>query len=110
MVPEVRVAHLLSRDEAGRFPFQMVAGDAVVRALGGPDRREAPHDRSSTRRSRPSLPLLLWKTPPGLELILAQEGVPFEVVRDPHPLVFRGGRFVLFDGRTTSAPVAVAAC
>jgi hypothetical protein len=51
-----------------------------------------------------SLPLLLWKTPPGLEQILAQEGVPFDVVRDPHPLVLRGGRFVLFDGR--SAPRA----
>ena len=46
-----------------------------------------------------SLPLLLWKTPPGLELALAQEGVPFETVRDAHPLSFRGGRFVLFDGR-----------
>ena len=31
------------------------------------------------------LPLLLWKTPPGLELILAQEGIAYEVVRDPHP-------------------------
>jgi hypothetical protein len=48
-----------------------------------------------------TLPLLLWKTPPGLELILAQEGVPFEVVREAHPLIFRGGRFILFDGRTT---------
>ena len=38
-----------------------------------------------------SLPLLLWKTPPGLELILAQEGVPFETVKDPHPLVVPGG-------------------
>jgi hypothetical protein len=46
-----------------------------------------------------SLPLLLWKTPPGLELILAQEGVPFETVKDPHPLSFRGGRFVLYDSR-----------
>ncbi len=27
----------------------------------------------------------------GLELILAQEGVPFETVKDPHPLSFRGG-------------------
>lgn len=48
-----------------------------------------------------ALPLLLWRTPPGLELILAQEGIPFEVVRDPHPLALHGGRFVLFDGRTT---------
>jgi hypothetical protein len=52
-----------------------------------------------------SLPLLLWKAPPGLELILAQEGVPFETVRDPHPLSFRGGRFVLYDGRAVSAGV-----
>ena len=50
-----------------------------------------------------SLPLLLWKTPPGLELILAQEGVAFETVNDPHPFSFRGGRFVLYDGRVVSA-------
>jgi hypothetical protein len=49
------------------------------------------------------LPLLLWKTPPGLELILAQEGVPFEVVRDAHAFAFRIGRFVLHDGRRESA-------
>lgn len=47
------------------------------------------------------LPLLLWRTPPGLEMILGQEGVPFDVVHEPHPLIFRGSRFVLFDGRTT---------
>lgn len=47
----------------------------------------------------PVLPLLLWDTPPGLELALSQEGVPFRVVSDPHPLAFQGGRFVLFDGR-----------
>jgi hypothetical protein len=47
----------------------------------------------------PVLPLLLWETPPGLELILAQEGVPFVRVQDRHPLAFRGGRFVLYDGR-----------
>ena len=49
-----------------------------------------------------SLPLLLWKTPPGLELILAQEGVAFETVKDPHRFAFRGGRFVLYDGRVIS--------
>ena len=49
-----------------------------------------------------SLPLLLWQTPPGLQLVLAQEGVPFETVKDAHPLSFRGGRFVLFDGRSTT--------
>lgn len=47
----------------------------------------------------PALPLLLWGTPPGLEMILAQEGVAFEHVRGPHPLAFAAGRFVLFDGR-----------
>jgi hypothetical protein len=49
-----------------------------------------------------SLPLLLWKTPPGLELILAQEGVAFETVTNPHVFSFRGGRFVLYDGRVVS--------
>ena len=42
-------------------------------------------------------------TPPGLELILRQEGVAFARVRDPHPLAFRGGRFVLYDGRKIGA-------
>jgi hypothetical protein len=54
----------------------------------------------------PPLPLLLWDTPPGLELILRQEGVAFSRVRDPHPLAFRGGRFVLYDGRTIAAATA----
>ena len=49
------------------------------------------------------LPLLLWRTPPGLELILAQEGIAYEVVRDPHPFAFRRGRFLLHDGRQASA-------
>ena len=49
------------------------------------------------------LPLLLWKTPPGLELILAQEGVPYEAVKDPHPFSFRAGRFVLFDSQAAPA-------
>ena len=51
----------------------------------------------------PPLPLLLWETPPGLELILGQEGVAFAKVGDPHPLAFRGGRFVLYDARRVSA-------
>ncbi|MBV8556217.1 MAG: hypothetical protein JO116_11700, partial [Planctomycetaceae bacterium] len=51
----------------------------------------------------PPLPLLLWETPPGLELILAQEGAAFARVRDPHSLAFQGGRFVLYDGRRVSA-------
>ena len=52
--------------------------------------------------SPPPLPLMLWETPPGLELALAQEGVPFVRVRDAHPLAFLAGRFVLFDGRDVS--------
>jgi hypothetical protein len=50
-----------------------------------------------------SLPLLLWRTPPGLELILAQEGVAFESVKDGHPLSFRACRFVLFDSQSGRA-------
>ncbi len=54
---------------------------------------------SSLHRVLPSLPLLLWKTPPALETILEQEGVAFRVIRELHPLAFRAGRFVLHDGR-----------
>ncbi|WP_165073685.1 polysaccharide deacetylase family protein [Paludisphaera rhizosphaerae] len=58
---------------------------------------------SESSRTTPAvLPFLLWKTPPGLEMILAQEGVAFEVVNDSHPFAFRSGRFVLFDGRRES--------
>ncbi|WP_435010671.1 hypothetical protein P12x_001950 [Tundrisphaera lichenicola] len=49
------------------------------------------------------LPLVLWETPPGLELALAQEGVPFVRVREIHPMAFRSGRFVLYDGKRVSA-------
>ena len=51
----------------------------------------------------PALPLLLYETPPGLELALLQEGVPFRRVAHAHPLAFRGGRFVLFDSRRVAA-------
>ncbi len=50
----------------------------------------------------PPLPLILWETPPGLEMILQQEGVPTLRARDTHPLAFRAGRFVLYDGRRVS--------
>jgi peptidoglycan/xylan/chitin deacetylase (PgdA/CDA1 family) len=46
---------------------------------------------------------LLWDTPPGLELVLRQEGVAFRTVPNPHALAFQAGRFVLFDGRRVSA-------
>ena len=72
----------------GRFPFQWVPAARLLvlwaaKAPGGP------RDRALFAQLA-SLPLLLWKTPPGLELILAQEGVPFETVKDPHPFSFRG--------------------
>ena len=51
----------------------------------------------------PPLPLLLWEAPPGLELILAQEGIAYRNVRDPHPLAFHAGRFVLYDGAKVAA-------
>jgi hypothetical protein len=53
----------------------------------------------SYRPALAPLPLLLWKTPPGLELILAQEGIAHELVRDSHPFAFSRGRFVLFDSQ-----------
>jgi hypothetical protein len=53
-------------------------------------------------RVLPSLPLLLWKTPPALASILAQEGVAFREVGEEHPLAFKAGRFVLHDGRHIS--------
>jgi hypothetical protein len=51
----------------------------------------------------PLLPLVLWDTPPAVEMVLSQEGVPFTKVRDLHPLAFHGGRFVLYDSRRMSA-------
>ena len=83
----------------GPVSVSVGAGCAAPGALGGDGAgRSAVTELYSHRLA--SLPLLLWKTPPGLELILAQEGVPFETVKDPHPLSFRAGRFVLFDGQT----------
>jgi hypothetical protein len=57
----------------------------------------------------PLLPLLLWEPPPGLELILRQEGIATVRVRDPHPLTFLNGRFVLYDGRKVSPATVRAA-
>ncbi|MBY0395196.1 MAG: hypothetical protein K2X91_01835, partial [Thermoleophilia bacterium] len=36
-------------------------------------------------------------------MVLQQEGIAHRAVRDAHPLAFQGGRFVLFDSRTTPA-------
>jgi len=52
--------------------------------------------------TRSDLPLALWRTPPGLDQILMQEGVPAHRVQNPR----EGGRFVLFDGRTIAPRVA----
>ena len=57
----------------------------------------------NSRAALAALPLLLWRTPPGLELILSQEGIAYEIIRDPHPLALRRGRFVLFYGGQTEA-------
>ncbi len=54
-------------------------------------------------RELPELPLLLWKTPPGLELILAQEGIAYERLTEANPFSFHRGRFVLHDARRASA-------
>ena len=53
--------------------------------------------------SLPMLPLLLWDTPAGLDLALAQEGVAFRKLRHFHPLAFQGGRFVLYDSKVVTA-------
>ncbi len=84
----------------GSISVRASPGRATPGLMGGPGVR-----RNRMKRYSPipaSLPLLLWQTPPGLQLVLAQEGVPFETVKDAHPLSFRGGRFVLFDGRSTT--------
>lgn len=57
---------------------------------------------SLSARTLPALPLLLWKTPPALQMVLAQEGIAHRVIETDHPLAFRAGRFVLFDGRRQS--------
>jgi len=53
----------------------------------------------------PPLPFLLWETPPGLDLILEQEGIACTRARDAHPLAFRGGRFVFYDSRRVSPSI-----
>ncbi len=55
------------------------------------------------RAPLPPLPLVLWEVPPGLELALGQEGVPFTVVREPNPLALLAGRHVLYDGKKVSS-------
>lgn len=55
--------------------------------------------RSDVRGDPPILPLLLWETPPGLAMILAQEGIAFETIQRLDDQTRRRGRFVLFDGR-----------
>ena len=77
--------------EAGPASVPVGARHAAVGALGGAGAGRSLRDRTLFAARSRSLPLLLWKTPPGLELILAQEGVPFETVKDAHPFVVPGG-------------------
>jgi peptidoglycan/xylan/chitin deacetylase (PgdA/CDA1 family) len=56
----------------------------------------------------PPLPLLLWEIPPGLEQILAQEGVPTRRVEAAQTWAFHDGRFVLFDSRRLSRETVAA--
>ncbi len=49
----------------------------------------------------PELPVLLWKTPPGLELALAQEGLPHRALSAMESDQLDRGRFVLFDSKST---------
>ncbi len=51
----------------------------------------------------PLLPLVLWRTPPALEMILAQEGISHTVAESGPAAVARAGRFVLFDSRREPA-------
>ena len=97
----VQVGICSREPKQGRFPFQWVPVTRLF-VLWAATAPGGERDRTYSPMLA-SLPLLLWKTPPGLELILAQEGVPFETVKDPHPYSFRGGRFVLFDGRAATA-------
>lgn len=53
----------------------------------------------------PPLPLLLWGTPPGLEMILRQEGIAHATISEPHPLAFNAGRFVLYDRQRVASRV-----
>jgi hypothetical protein len=51
----------------------------------------------------PLLPLLVWKVPPGLEMALAQEGVPWVRLENLDASTLIAGRFVLFHGRMLAA-------
>ena len=107
----VDVTYLLVPEEARWALFRYVprarrllawSGQVPVttRNIPGP---EVGYVRSLDERTLPPLPLLLWETPPGLELILRQEGVAYLPIREPHPLAFRGGRFVLYDSKKLAA-------
>ena len=98
---QVEVEHLLSPSEQGRAALPICASRQTHDALGGV--ALAGRDRMSNivpkGMNLPILPLLLWRTPPGLELILAQEGVAYKKIQHFHPLSLQAGRFVLFDSR-----------
>jgi hypothetical protein len=63
----------------------------------------------SPRAALPLLPLLLWETPPGLEMALDQEGVPWRRVGGRDLAQGRHGRFVVYDGRRLAPARVVSA-
>ncbi len=63
---------------------------------------------SGAQRSqlRSLLPLGLWRTPPGLAILLRQEGLPFtELPDDPTDPAWEVGRFVVYDGNQVASSV-----
>ncbi len=100
---QTRVSFPLAPDEAEHALFRRLPR-ARRAVLWTAQRAGRPSAMTNLRPSSlPVLPLLLWETPPGLELALAQEGVSYRVIQSSHPLAFRAGRFVLYDGRRVSA-------
>ncbi len=54
---------------------------------------------NENERALPVLPLLLWRTPPGLELILRQEGIAHRRLDRLDASTLRGGRFLVIDSK-----------
>ena len=69
----------------GAVPVPVVPRRRGCSCSGRPGRREGPRESTRYTPIPAALPLLLWKTPPGLELILAQEGVPLRGGPRPAP-------------------------
>ena len=72
---DVRVEHLLSPERGGPAALPRVPTARLMTLWTAPRAGRSRDDSASSPPTLPALPLLLWETPPGLELILAQEGV-----------------------------------